>query len=227
MNRARSMDLNCDMGEGFSHDEQIMAFVTSANIACGGHAGDATSMLRAVRLASARGVRIGAHPSLPDRDGFGRRELAVRPEELEVEIGRQIAALQRVAHSLGVRLSHVKPHGALYNMAARDPVIGTAVVHAVLRATEASPGGPIALYALAGSPLVGIARAAGIATAEEAFADRGYGNDGSLAPRGSPGALIADPREVAARAAHGPGRKRDFPFGLRCPRPRGQHLHPW
>jgi UPF0271 protein len=189
------VDLNCDVGEGFSDDPELMAIITSANIACGGHTGDEDSMARTVSLALAHGVGIGAHPSLLDREGFGRREIPVGIEEIEEQVVSQILLLRQIARCRGAELSHVKPHGALYSMAARDPAIGAAVVRAVGRAASGR-----VLFVLSRSLLARQARDAGLATAEEAFADRGYQDDGSLARRGAPGSIVSDPGEVAARA---------------------------
>jgi UPF0271 protein len=188
------VDLTCDVGEGAGNEAELFAIVTSANIACGVHAGDERTMRLAVALAHSRGVAIGAHPGLADREGLGRREERVTIGELFEQTAAQIAALQRIAREQSAAVSHVKPHGALYTLAARDEGIGTTVVRAVL-----STGCP-ALFALAGSQLVSIARKAGLVVVEEAFADRGYRIDGSLVPRGSPGSLLTDAAESARRA---------------------------
>ena len=192
---SRRIDLNADLGEGAGHDEEILSIVSSANIACGGHAGDADTMRRTVALATARRVAVGAHPGLPDRDGFGRRETPVEPRAVADLVASQLRALQRVVAAAGIVLAHVKPHGALYNLAARDPAIGAALIDGVLAA-----GACRTLFVLAGSPLAELARDAGFTVVEEAFADRGYRADGSLVPRGSPGDLVDDPGEAARRA---------------------------
>lgn len=188
------VDLNCDMGEGAGHDAELMPLVTSANIACGGHAGDEASMRTAVALAAKHCVGVGAHPGYLDRVKFGRVDLDVTSEQLKAQVVAQIRALQRVAEDAGVPLRHVKPHGALYNRAAGDQAAGTAVIEAVL---AVDPG--MALFVLAGSPLAARARAAGLAVAEEVFADRGYRADGSLVPRGQPGAIVPANREAWVR----------------------------
>jgi UPF0271 protein len=191
----KRIDLNCDMGEGYGSDAELFALVTSANIACGGHTGDAESMVRALDLAVLHGVAAGAHPSFVDRADFGRRELAVEPAVLAAQIEHQVRAFAEAAHTRGVRLSHVKLHGALYSLAARDPGVAAAVLGALARASECRR-----LFALAGSALVPLARAEGFVVAEEGFADRAYRSDGTLSPRGTPGAMIADPADAAARA---------------------------
>jgi UPF0271 protein len=188
------VDLNCDLGEGGAHDEALLTLVTSANIACGQHAGDPSLAHRTVRLVAAAGAALGAHPGLPDREGMGRRDAAVPPEEAFDLVVYQVGALAAFAALGGWRLEHVKPHGALYNCAARDPDLGGALAEAVK-----SFDPRLALFALAGSELARAGRAAGLAVAEEAFPDRGYAPDGTLLPRAEPGALIANPEEVAAR----------------------------
>jgi UPF0271 protein len=184
------VDLNCDLGEGGAHDAELLELVTSANIACGFHAGDPGTMRRVAELALRKGVGVGAHPGLRDPGGFGRRELAVDPEEAYELTLYQIGALRAFAP-----LRHVKPHGALYNMAAREPALAEALARAV-RAADPK----LVFVGLAGSEMIRAARAAGLAVAEEAFADRGYRADGTLVPRGQPGALVASPAEVARRA---------------------------
>ena len=192
---ALRVDLNCDMGEGFASDQELLGLVTSANIACGGHAGDHDSMARGVEAALRAGVAVGAHPSLVDREGFGRRRLSVEPPRLEDQVAGQVRELDDVARSLGGQLSHVKLHGALYSMAASHAGIARAVLRALRRSTTCRT-----LFALSGSQLVELARAEGFLVAEEAFADRGYGADGALTPRGAPGAMVRDPAVAAARA---------------------------
>jgi len=187
-----TIDLNCDMGESFGlwrmgDDEAILAHVTSANIACGFHAGDAATMRRTVRAAVARGVAVGAHPSLPDLQGFGRREMRVSPQEAYELVLYQIGALEAFVRPEGVPLQHVKPHGALYNLAARDPGLATAIAQAV---RDFDRG--LIVFGLAGSALVRAGHEAGLTVASEVFADRTYQADGSLTPRGRADALIHD-----------------------------------
>lgn len=189
-----SIDLNCDMGEGAGSDERIMPLVTSANVACGFHAGDASTMRRTVRLARAHGVAVGAHPSFPDREGFGRRAVNASPEQVRDDVAYQIGALWAFCRSEGIRLTHVKPHGALYNMAAGDPALARAICEAVGAIDPA-----LVVVCLAGSPMAELTRELGLPCAEEAFADRGYTSAGTLVPRSAPGAVIEDPRQVAER----------------------------
>ena len=194
------IDLNCDMGESFGvyrlgEDDQLLASVTSANIACGFHAGDAAVMRRTVRAALERGVALGAHPGFRDLEGFGRRALAVTPEEAYDLVVYQVGALLGFALAAGGRLAHVKPHGALYNQAARDASLAGAIASAV-RDVDRS----LVLFGLAGSELVAAGARAGIATAAEAFADRNYTSDGALVARARPDALVRDPATAAARA---------------------------
>lgn len=184
------IDLNCDLGEGAGHDAELMPLITSANIACGAHAGDTATMRATAELAARHGVAVGAHPGYADRANFGRVELALSPAEVTATVSAQIRALQAVSP---VPLRHVKPHGALYNVAAREPAVAAAIVAAV-RAVD--PG--LVVFALAGSELVRAARAGGLRVAEEVFADRTYQSDGTLTPRTQAGALIAD--EAAAVA---------------------------
>jgi UPF0271 protein len=189
------IDLNADVGESIGDDEGVMPFVSSANIACGFHAGNPQIMRTTARLAQGLGVAIGAHPSFRDRDGFGRREMQISTAELEGLVAYQIGALAEVASAEGSRLSHVKPHGALYNMAARDAAMADAIARAV-QTVDAS----LVLFGLSGSQLVLSGERAGLAVASEVFADRGYRADGSLAPRGTPGAVLTDVADVAQRA---------------------------
>lgn len=185
------IDINCDLGEGAGHDDRLMALVTSANIACGGHAGDVESMRAAVVLAMRHGVAIGAHPGFPDRQNFGRLERAVDPEDAAGIVGGQIRALQAIAAACGTRVRHVKPHGALYNQAARDAALAEAIADAVWEVDQS-----LLFYGLAGSELLAAGRARGLRVASEVFADRAYCADGSLATREKPGALIADEGEA-------------------------------
>lgn len=194
-----AVDLNADVGEGFGayrlgDDEAILASVTSANIACGFHAGDPAAMRRTVGLALTNGVAIGAHPGLPDLIGFGRRELAISLEEAYDLIVYQVGALRAFANVAGAPLRHVKPHGALYNMAARRADLALAVATAV---RDVDP--TLTLFGLAGSELIRAGQALGLATASEVFADRRYESDGTLTPRTELGAVIADPAESLAQ----------------------------
>jgi UPF0271 protein len=173
-----------------------MQYITSANIACGGHAGDEATMERTARLALEHGVRIGAHPSFPDSANFGRLEMELPSEEIERTVREQIARLERVVDRLGVRIVHVKPHGALYNMAARDERIARAIGRAVVAWNPAAT-----LFGLLGSASVDVWRVMGLPVAAEAFADRRYEPDGSLRARKFADALITDPHQAAAQAA--------------------------
>lgn len=194
------IDLNCDMGESFGawtmgDDAALMPFISSANIACGFHAGDPSVMRRTVRLALDYGVAIGAHPGFPDLQGFGRRNLQLAPDEAFDLVLYQIGALRAIAEAEGGRLHHVKPHGALYNMAAKDRALADAIARAVRAADET-----LWLYGLGGSALIDAGHAAGLRTCSEVFADRSYQSDGSLTPRSRPGALIED-ESLAIRQA--------------------------
>ena len=194
----RTIDLNADVGERpelASVEEELLELVTSVNVACGGHAGDGASMERVVRAALALGVAIGAHPSYPDRAGFGRRAMSLPGGLLAGTVAEQVAALLEVAVRCGARLSHVKPHGALYNAAAKDPDLARAVAEGVARV---APG--VVLVGLAGSEMLETFAGAGFRVAGEAFADRGYEPEGSLTPRGRPGALKETPEEAARQA---------------------------
>jgi 5-oxoprolinase (ATP-hydrolysing) subunit A len=194
------IDLNCDAGESFGlwtmgDDETLIPLMTSVNIACGAHAGDPLVMRRTLLQAKQHNVAVGAHPGYPDIRGFGRRELALPPDEVEAWTLAQIGALDAMARGVGVTLKHVKPHGALYNVAAEDEALAEAIVRAV-RAFNPD----LALVARAGSRMVKLARAGGLRVAEEAFADRGYDATGRLLPRSHPGALLGDPHGAAERA---------------------------
>ena len=193
-----TMDLNCDLGEldDAAHEAALMESITSANIACGGHAGDEATMERTARLALARGVRIGAHPSYPDRAHFGRIEMVLTEAEIETTVRQQIERLEAVVRRLGGRIEHVKPHGALYNVAARDEAVAGAIGRSV-----AAWNRDATIFGLLGSKSLDVWRAMGLAVAAEAFADRRYEPDGSLRPRKFADALITDPREAAAQAA--------------------------
>ena len=195
-----SIDINSDMGESFGAwrmgaDEGLMAHLSSANIACGAHAGDATVMRRTVRLARDHGVTVGAHPGFPDLQGFGRREMTMDPRDLEDCIVAQIGALAGIARAEGVTLGHVKAHGALYNMAVRNRTLADAIARAI-----ASFDRSLVMFGLPGSELLEAGRAAGLRVAAEGFADRSYEADGSLTPRSRPGAVIHDADAVVTRA---------------------------
>jgi UPF0271 protein len=192
-----SIDINCDMGESFGvyrigRDEEIIRHITSANIACGFHAGDPATMKKTVRLCLEHGVALGAHPGFPDLSGFGRRTMNFTPEEVYDMVVYQTGALSAFAAAEGGELQHVKPHGALYNMAAKDPRLAEAVAKAVYRV---NPG--LILFGLSGSELIRAGEQIGLRCAREVFADRTYRRDGSLTPRGEAGALIEDPEEAA------------------------------
>jgi UPF0271 protein len=196
----RTVDLNADVGETtgsvrHGDDEGVMPFITSASIACGFHAGDPGVMRATVALARAHGVAVGAHPGFQDLAGFGRRELPVAPQEVEDLVAYQVGALAGIAAGQGVSLTHVKPHGALYNMAARDRALAAAIVRGI-RAVDAS----LVVFGLSGSELVSAARAAGLRAASEAFCDRAYQASGALASREIAGAVIANADAVARRA---------------------------
>lgn len=186
------LDLNCDMGESFGawkmgNDLALLDHVTSANVACGFHAGDPMVMRGLVEAALARGVRVGAHPGLPDLQGFGRREMKVSPAEAYAMVVYQVGALEAFVRAAGGRLHHVKAHGALYNMAVKDRRLCDALAQAV---RDVDPG--LVFYGLAGSEMIRAAEALGLRAANEVFADRAYERDGSLAARGTPGAMIED-----------------------------------
>lgn len=190
----RSIDINCDMGESYGAwkmgaDAEVMPFISSANIACGFHGGDPATIRGTVALAVQHGVAIGAHPSLPDLQGFGRRAMKISPQDMYDLVVYQAGAVEGFARAAGSRLHHIKCHGALYNMAANDEALSEAMV-------RAAKDLGIMLYVLSNSKNHEIARKAGIRVAGEVFADRGYADDGTLWPRDRPGAMIED----AARA---------------------------
>ena len=191
----REIDINCDVGEGSGADAEILAHVTSANVACGFHAGGPHSMRATVALATARGVAVGAHPAFADLDGFGRLPARATAEETYEIMLYQIGALWAFAAAAGIQLRHVKPHGALYNLGAADAGIATAVARAVRDFDRR-----LVLFGLAGSHLLAAGREAGLRTASEVFADRAYRRDGRLLPRDEPGAVLTDPARVVARA---------------------------
>ena len=189
------IDLNCDLGEGIGNDKAIMPYITSANIACGFHAGDEQTMRETLRLAKRFGVNAGAHPSWNDRENFGRKEMNVLPEEAEKLVIQQIRISMAIAKEEGVTLTHVKPHGALYNQSAKDIELATAIARAVKTSSV-----NLILVGLAGSRSIEAGREMGIRVAAEGFPDRGYNADGSLMSRLLPGAIIESPEEVARYA---------------------------
>lgn len=194
-----TIDLNCDMGEGFGaytigNDEAILNYVTSVNIACGFHGGDPVVMDHTVKMALEKGVAIGAHPGLPDLMGFGRRSMGLSLKEARAYLIYQIGALNGFLKANGGRLQHVKPHGALYNMAASDRQLALALAEAVRAVDE-----ELIFVGLAGSQMITAAREAGLKTAQEVFADRNYQANGLLVPRSSPNALIHDKEQCIDR----------------------------
>ena len=221
-----TIDLNSDLGESFGawpmgQDEALMASITSANVACGFHAGDPGVMRRTIALAKHHGVAVGAHPGFPDLVGFGRREMQVTPQEVEDLVLYQVAALAGIAAAQGVRLQHVKAHGALYNQACRDAGLADAIARAVAAFDRS-----LILLGLPGSALIRAGERAGLRVAAEVFADRAYEPDGSLASRRKPGSVIHDAAQVVARAVrmvrdrrgrgdrwlrHSPGGRHDLP----------------
>lgn len=187
-----TIDLNADIGEGCGDDEGILACVSSASIACGGHAGDEASMRAALRQCARHGVAAGAHPSYPDREHFGRRPVDLSPAQAAASLAEQLQALQALAFDEGVPLRHVKPHGALYNRAADDAELAAALAQAV---RDADPR--LALMGLAGGALLDAGRAAGLRVIAEGFADRGYDAAARLLPRGGAGALLGEAQAEA------------------------------
>ncbi|MEV5914538.1 5-oxoprolinase subunit PxpA [Streptomyces chartreusis] len=195
-----SIDLNADLGEGFGRwqltdDERLLSVVTSANVACGFHAGDAATMRRVCEQAAERGVRIGAQVSYRDLAGFGRRAMDVPPAELTAEVAYQVGALEVFARAAGTRVSYVKPHGALYNRVVHDEEQARAVVDGVLLADATLP-----VLGLPGSRVLELAAKAGLPAVTEAFADRAYTERGTLVPRGQDGAVVTDPEAVVKRS---------------------------
>ncbi len=195
----KSIDLNCDMGESYGAwkmgaDAEVMPFISSANIACGFHGGDPATIRKTVRLAVDHGVAIGAHPSLPDLQGFGRRVMKITPQDMYDLVVYQAGAVEAFARAAGSLLHHVKCHGALYNMAANDEALSDAMARA------ARDLGGVMLYALSNSKMMETAKKLGVPVAGEVFADRGYSDDGTLAPRDRPGGMIEDAGEAVARA---------------------------
>lgn len=197
VNRHYPIDLNADLGEGSVNDQALLQIITSANIACGGHAGDQASMRQTVKLAKQYNVQIGAHPSYPDRANFGRQTMELSPNELLSSIYDQIGALKQICDSLEVKLHHVKPHGALYNQAAENSGLGQIIIEAIKRVDP-----NLKLMMLAGSSLVQQAREQGIEVIEEAFADRAYLTSGILASRKLAGAVIEDAQTAMKQVEH-------------------------
>ncbi|OZI77375.1 LamB/YcsF family protein [Bordetella genomosp. 12] len=196
---SKTLDLNCDMGESYGawpmgNDAAVLPLVSSANIACGFHGGDPGTMRKTVALALDNGVALGAHPSLPDLGGFGRRVMQISPQEAYDMVVYQVGALAGVAASQGARLHHVKAHGALYNMAAKDAALARAICTAVRDVDH-----ELIVYGLAGSAWITEARKLDLSCAQEVFADRSYQDDGSLTPRTQPGAMITDVDQAVAQ----------------------------
>ncbi len=199
MTHRHTIDLNSDLGEGFGpyrigRDGQLFGLISSANVACGFHGGDPRVMERTIAAANADGVAVGAHPGFLDLVGFGRRAIAATPDEVRTDVLYQLGALDAFCRVAGMTLQHVKPHGALYNVAVKQPAIATAIASAV-RAYDPD----LILLAQPGTALIAAGEAAGLPTAREGFADRAYNADGTLVSRQIPGALITDPEEAAGR----------------------------
>lgn len=193
--RITVIDLNADLGEGAGSDAAVLPLLTSASIACGAHAGSPEVIHETIRLALTHRVAIGAHPSYPDREGFGRRPMRLSPQQLTDTVAEQIDAVAEAAREAGTRLQHVKPHGALYNQAAGDRSLARAIGEAVRRIDPS-----LIVVALAGSAMVAVLREMGLKVAQEAFIDRGYTPTGTLVPRGQAGAVITDAVDAARRA---------------------------
>ncbi len=188
------VDLNADLGEGAGHDEELLDLVTSANIACGFHAGDADTMRWSIEAARARNVAVGAHPSLFDRENFGRKELPVKPDEIFDAVVYQLGIFQAIAEAAGVQPNHVKPHGALYNMAVRDKPLADAIARATAHVDK-----KLILFAPQNTALSRAGEKHGLQITHEVFADRNYLSDGQLVSRTQPDALLHDPAEAAPR----------------------------
>lgn len=186
--------INCDMGEGMPNDAALMPFIQAANIACGYHAGDAGTMRQTILLAKEYGVAAGAHPSFRDRENFGRKEMPWDEKDIYECVCEQVYLLREIAGREGVKLRHVKPHGALYNMSARDPLLAAVIARAVADIDK-----DLLLFGLSGSHSIREAKKAGLQTASEVFADRSYQEDGSLTPRNQPGAVWEDTGNMIAQ----------------------------
>lgn len=191
----KRIDLNVDLGEGFPHDAELLAYATSVNVACGWHAGDPLTMRRVTSEAIRRGVAIGAHPSFPDRENFGRTAMVLPPEEVYAGVQYQVGAHAAVVAGLSGRVTHVKPHGALYNQAEEDSDLARAIVHAI---RDLDP--ELAVFGLAGGQLVRIAREEGLVAIDEGFADRAYTPVGKLVPRSEPNAVLDSDDEACRQA---------------------------
>lgn len=185
------MQINCDLGEGIGNDAALMPYIDEANIACGFHAGDAFTMRETVALCIRHGVKMGAHPSYLDRENFGRKEIELSSEEIYLLVKKQIETLNQIIKTAGGTLNHVKPHGALYNTSAKNPDVAKAIAKAVKEVDC-----DLILFGLKGSLSIKVAQEMGLKTAEEAFADRRYENDGSLTPRSQPGACFTEVKDV-------------------------------
>lgn len=192
----KHIDLNCDMGEGIANDEAIMPWITSANIACGFHAGNGDTMRRTIDLAVEYGVHVGAHPSFKDRENFGRKEMHLPQDKLYTIMMEQLIRIELLVKERGAVLHHVKPHGALYNMAAADPEVAQVIVQAVKDFRE-----DLTIYGLSGSHLVRMANELGLPVANEVFADRTYSANGQLTPRSQPNALIENEQACLAQVS--------------------------
>ena len=191
----RFVDLNCDMGEGVGNEPELMPFISSANIACGFHAGDKALMEQTARYCIQHEVAIGAHPSFPDRENFGRTPMKLSPDALAEIITEQVSTMSEICSRLGVRLNHVKPHGALYNMAATDPELAEIIVTEIKKFDSS-----LILYGLSGSKMADAAIKSGLSFFNEVFADRTYRKDGTLTPRSHSDALILSPEPAADQA---------------------------
>lgn len=194
-----TVDLNCDLGESFGNykcglDEEVIRYISSANVACGFHASDPAVMARTVALARENGVSVGAHPGYPDLQGFGRRDMDASPAEVKAMVQYQIGALEAFCTAQGISLVHVKPHGAMYNMAGRDEALAEAICEGIY---EVDPG--LVLLGLSGSRMLEAAKRTGLKCAKEVFADRAYEEDGTLVARNVPGAMITDEEEAVER----------------------------
>ena len=194
----KKIDLNCDMGESYGawkmgDDAAIMALITSANVACGFHGGDPATIRKTVRLAVDRGVAIGAHPSLPDLQGFGRRVMKISPQDMYDLVVYQAGAVEAFARAAGAKLHHIKCHGALYNMAATDEGLSEAMA-------RAAKDLGVMVYTLSNSIMMKVVKQKGVQTIAEVFADRGYSDDGTLAPRDQPGGMIEDAKQSVEQA---------------------------
>lgn len=190
-----TIDLNCDLGEGCGSDALLVPLISSANISCGAHAGDDATIADTLRLCAAHGVAVGAHPGYADREHFGRRETGQSAQEIAALVREQVEHFLALARDNGVKVGHVKLHGALYNRAARDVEVAAAVARTVQRIDPA-----LRLVGLSGSEMLNIAKSLGMAVAHEVFPDRGYDVEGRLLGRGQPGAIVASPEDVAERA---------------------------